>query len=400
MEIISDRITIKHIFLHHGNWSFFYFVKKDKIRPAIISNVAKLLACRTPLLGFHQYSCTCGNTKKVFHTCKSRFCNSCGKKLAEKWIREQFNKLPNTTWQHITFTMPREFWDLFWLNRHLLSKLSPLAASAIQKIAHAKKLTPGIFTALHTFGRDLKRNVHIHLSTTNYGLTLDHQKVKKIYFEHQTIKNQWKYLIIDMLRCAYKKGKLTLTNKLNHIKSYTTFNSWLNVFYNKKWVVHLSKPTDDHKKNIEYLGRYIKRPPIAESRIINYDGKRVTFTFFDHHSQEHTTKTLGTMAFIERIINHIPDKGFQLIRYYGFLANRVRTKLLKIFEKISSLPKVVCSNIEVTWRNLIKRSFGKDPLQCNICQDTMRLSNVKFPPSSFDIFSKADELFKQIIWDD
>jgi hypothetical protein len=31
------------------------------------------------------------------------------------------NILPNTEWQHITFTMPSEFWDLFWLNRGLLN---------------------------------------------------------------------------------------------------------------------------------------------------------------------------------------------------------------------------------------------------------------------------------------
>ena len=34
--------------------------------------------------------------------------------------------------------------------------------------------------------------------------------------------------------------------------------------------------------------------------------------------------------FIARLIQHIPDVNFCMIRYYGVLANRVRSKLLPI----------------------------------------------------------------------
>lgn len=67
----------------------------------------------------------CNNIKIIPHTCKSKLCSSCGKKATAIWIAKQNNILPNTEWQHITFTMPSELWDLFWLNRDLLNQMCP-----------------------------------------------------------------------------------------------------------------------------------------------------------------------------------------------------------------------------------------------------------------------------------
>lgn len=80
------------------------------------------------------------------------------------------NVLPKTRWQHITFTMSDSLWPIFWLSRDLFGLISGIAAEIIKEIAAKKNLVVGIFTALHTFGRDLKRNVHIHLSVTCSGI--------------------------------------------------------------------------------------------------------------------------------------------------------------------------------------------------------------------------------------
>ncbi|WHA07648.1 transposase (plasmid) [Candidatus Megaera polyxenophila] len=54
-------------------------------------------------------------------------------------------------------------------------------------IATKKNLVVGIFTALHTFGRDLKRNVHIHLSVTCGGIN-SKGKWQKLFFPAEPIK--------------------------------------------------------------------------------------------------------------------------------------------------------------------------------------------------------------------
>ncbi|WKZ16675.1 MAG: transposase [Candidatus Jettenia caeni] len=105
------------------------------------------------------------------------------------WIKNSLNTLPNTTWQHITFTMPEELWIFFWLNRSLLNRIPLIAATLIKDWAQTKGFLPGIFLAIHTFGRDLKKNIHIHLSTTAGGLSPCHTRwIGKAYFYHESLK--------------------------------------------------------------------------------------------------------------------------------------------------------------------------------------------------------------------
>lgn len=77
------------------------------------------------------------------------------------------------------------------------------------------------------------------------------------------------------------------------------------------------------KANVEYLGKYLKRPPLGETRIKHYDGTTVTFEYLDHYTYIKETLTLPVLNFIERLICHIPDNNFRNIRYYRFLANRL-----------------------------------------------------------------------------
>ncbi|MBX9597289.1 MAG: transposase zinc-binding domain-containing protein [Burkholderiales bacterium] len=80
-------MKIRTILLDNNNWRNFYTKYKHLIRLSIVINFCKLLACGIAFLGFHHYTCqTSGNSKKVFHTCKSRFSSSCGKKSTEEWI--------------------------------------------------------------------------------------------------------------------------------------------------------------------------------------------------------------------------------------------------------------------------------------------------------------------------
>lgn len=249
------------IFGHNDNWQRFINGCKHPLRTAIIVNVMKMLNCCSKEMGYHQYSCPkCQHVIYVPHSCKSKFCSPCGKKATDNWICQNFNVLPKTIWQHITFSMPAELRDFFWLNRYLFNLLPALAAGTIKKLAAQKNIVPGMFVAIHTFGRDLKRNPHIHLSVTLGGITKNKTKWKNgLYFHHMKVKKMWRYALINLLREQYKSGNLKLPPNLKHIKNYSTFNSWLNFLYNKKWVVHLQRSSNNHKTNIEYLGKYLKR---------------------------------------------------------------------------------------------------------------------------------------------
>jgi Putative transposase len=130
------------------------------------------------------------------------------------------------------------------------------------------------------------------------------------------------------------------------------FNNWMSSLYEISWYVYLQKPSDDHKRNIEYLGRYIKRLPISETRIENYDGKQVKFKFLDHYNNTIDRITMPVIQFIASLVMHIPDRYFRMIRYYVFLSNRTRGVQLPIVYK--AINQIVHKKTKlISWRLMI-----------------------------------------------
>lgn len=397
---MKQKYTIKSIFTSNQSWWKFYDKYKDKIRIGILICVVKLLSCKSEIRGYHKYHCSnpsCSHTKIIPHTCKCKACSSCGKKATEIWIAKQNNVLPRTSWQHITFTMPSQLWDFFWLNRQLLNLIAAIAAKCIKNIARKKGVSPGIFIAIHTFGRDLKRNVHIHLSVTCGGITKNAKQWKNLFFDQATLMRTWRYEIVKLFRDNQNQLLIppAIKNELNHTFS---FNQFLNQLYKKYWVVNCSKPSDNPKHNISYLGGYIKRPPIAESKLLHYDGNEIVFKYLDHNTKTYRRFTLTTEEFIARFIQHIPDVGFRMIRYYGFLANRVRGKLLPLVYQLLG-QEVNPPSAPPTHAELIQKYFHFDPLTCILCGQKLVLAFIVFgksKPSDLLHFHRELALFKKI----
>jgi hypothetical protein len=374
----QPQYKLKQIFQFNGTWLDYYENHKESIRPVVVDNIVKMLSCGTNAWGYAYYTChnpNCTHTKYVPFTCKSRFCPTCGVKATNAWILKQNAILPKTEWQHITFTMPKTLSRLFDLNRNLLNHLSRIAAKVIMYLAKTKGITLAIFTALHTFGRDLQWHPHIHLSTTRGGITDDLKKWLPLFFKKKALTKVWKHLIIRLLKTAYAQGELTLPHSLQELcPTYQSFCYWINRQYPKYWVVHCAKPSSQHWHNVNYLGRYLKKAPIAQSRLKHYDGKTVVFSFLNHRNNNHENFHCSAIEFIERFIQHIPEKGFRLIRYYGILANRVRGELLPIVYAL--LEQVVPEIFKLSWGALYNKTFGFHPLDCILCGTRLRLANI------------------------
>ena len=256
-----------------------------------------------------------------------------------------------------------------------LNDVSPLAASCTQTLAKNQHLTPGIFTALHTFGRDLKWNVHVHLSTTCGGLTT-HGNWQQLYYKKQTLMRMWRYRVVDLLREAHKNGTLKLPRSPQYYcPTHTAFNAWLGRRYKKQWILHCAKPTNNHTHTVNYLGRYIKRPPLSQSRLKHYNGQHVQFNFHDHKSKKQKTFHASASEFIRRFIQHIPDKHFRIVRYYRFLANRNRKTLLpKVYDALDQSER---KQFFFSFAYLYKQTFGRNPLDCILCNTKMKLASIK-----------------------
>ncbi len=100
---------------------------------------------------------------------------------------------------------------------------------------------------------------------------------------------------------------------------------------NKRFYVWVHKDGRiKHPKVIaRYLGRYVRHPVIANSRIDFFDKKNqlIGFHYEDHQKRRHD-KVMTTDEFITALIKHIPPRQFKMIRYYGAYARRTK-KLFK-----------------------------------------------------------------------
>jgi len=374
--LVRAPSSLKKVLLKDALWWRFHQTYQPSIRDVVVDNVSRVLACGSSDLGCATFQCSnphCSHEHRVPFTCKSRFCPSCGKKRTDQWIAQQLEVLPHTEWQHITFTMPGELWELFARNRMLLGQLSRLTAQTLTALTKKKGITPGIFTALHTFGRDLKWNVHVHVSVTRGGVNHDQTQWRNFYFAKQAIMPQWRYAVINLLRQAHNEGILNKPKALEDIQAWAQF---LRTHYNKSWIVHFAKASKKPLHNIRYLGRYIARPPLAMSRLKHYDGSTVIFRYLDHYDGQQRLFRCSGFAFIARLVRHIPDKGFRMIRYYGFLANRVRGKLLPIVRKLLGQDADPLHAPKLRYADMLKNAFGIDPLVCILCQSTMQLVGI------------------------
>ncbi len=159
-----------------------------------------------------------------------------------------------------------------------------------------------------------------------------------------------------------------------------------------------------HKKNIpsidglaRYLSKYVVSPPIAISRITEYDGKVVRYWYKDHKTDKKETIELPALEFIKRMVQHILPKGFKRIRYYGLHAtckvNKVRALLNNIIGGVDMEVYLTKEPKKLGFRERVIKSYKKDPLVCDECGKEMILWEVWHPDRGV-IFSAEKESFK------
>lgn len=208
LEIIEGQYTIKQIFQDNGNWERFKEKYHDQLRPNIIAEVEKMLACRDPMqLGYHKYVCTqCGKVERIVpHSCKSRFCSSCGKVMVDQWIERSLTGFVDVPYHHIVFTIPQELRNIFRWDRSQLGVLFTAAQRTLLDWCASQGFTPGIVAVMHTFGSDLKWNPHIHILITEGGLSLNRARwITNEFIPWNMLRERWKFHVVNMLRPQLK----------------------------------------------------------------------------------------------------------------------------------------------------------------------------------------------------
>src|SRR3990172_3245936 len=164
-------IRLAEILLVH--WDDYVHQGGRYIPPHVFKAVNQMLACRTPKLGTDVYRCPeCHQTKFVYHSCKNRFCPTCGQYETDQWAKTILSQLPPLKHHHVTFTLPAELRPLAKANPELVYNLLFHTSAQVLKCWFREKhqTEPGLISVLQTAGSDLHFHPHAHLLVSAGGL--------------------------------------------------------------------------------------------------------------------------------------------------------------------------------------------------------------------------------------
>ncbi len=345
-------------------------------RQTVIDNVDKMINCGDPAYGGVMYCCKdCGILKYVPFRCHSRFCSSCGNMYSIERTTAMSSKIIRCTHRHCVFTIPEELRIFFLEDRSLLNCLFSAVRSVILRMFHKQNkselFTPGFICVLHTFGRSLQWNPHIHCLVSEGGAGKHIPWRSVPHFNYSLLRNSFRTALLDEMHSA-------IGDSFKETKSYI-YKHCTNGFY-----VH-AKPNKCRPDIVtKYIGRYLGRPVIASSRIDDYDGDTVTFHHTKHEDNALVTEQIPVLEFIERLIQHIPEKHFKMIRYYGIYA-RHRESDSSLHRAISKEQHRFLVSLN-RWQLSILRTFGYDPLSCPKCGKTMTFLELYFKKEKVSLY--------------
>jgi hypothetical protein len=328
---------------------------RPTVRDAVRDNLRKVCLCQTPALGAEVYASAAGE-KMFYHTCKSSSCPRCGFRATLLWQQDRESALPEIPFVGITLTMPDVFWPVFKAFRHLQHDLPALGASVIKRWAWSQhQVRLHVIVVPHSFGGHLNYNPHLHLMVSAGGLKAREARWERsVEFDREEIMELWRHAVTWYLLTASRRGLLGETYPQKHFKDLILTQ------VRRRWNIHISKQIPK-KHFMAYAGRYIRRLPIAQKRILKVTDEEVVYLAKDTRSKSLQEKRSTPSDFVFLLSQHVRDRYQHSMRYFGLLAPRTQhlTKNSVFFALDQKTPPKAK---RLPWSLALKKYFGVDPL--------------------------------------
>ncbi len=330
---ISSSVSVKVILA----FCWFYYVKFHDVRDVEAKEVEKALGCYGRENGCFVYYCgDCGSYVFQSLGCNSRICSCCGKRHADCWAVDLSKRMFRVPHRHVVLSVASELWPYLKGNWSLLKVYQDSAVDALNDYlpeAMGEDIGVGVIVILHTYGKSMKFQPHLHLIMTEGGFNLEREFIQRVYLHADGFAEVWKYHVCTNLCRAGVPNAVT---------------NWC--FHNKRFYVWVHKDGRiRHPKVIaRYLGRYVRHPVIANSRIDWFDKEKglVGFHYEDHNKVRHDV-VMSADEFVTALIRHIPPPQFKMIRYYGAYARRTKKKFKKHLQSSIEQTKLMRYGVEL-----------------------------------------------------
>lgn len=286
--------------------------------------VSVLRRCRTGGLGHHAVKCTAGHLIDVRrNSCRHRACPQCGWCRADQWLERWQARLLPTTHFHVIFTVARQLHPLWRWNRKRFAAVFFQATrdALFELLAQERHLgaRPGVLMGLHTWGSALPLHPHLHCLVTAGGIGADGRWVASrpnFLIWGPILRDVFRAKLLAGLQQLLVQGHLDLPPTLNA----AGVRALLAEAAHTKWHVRIEPPYADGRGLVVYLARYLRGGPIKNHRLVHFTGTAVCFRYRDRRGRQHPKwrpMTLPVEEFLDRLFEHVPVPGLQMVRAYG-----------------------------------------------------------------------------------
>ncbi|MCJ7541527.1 MAG: transposase zinc-binding domain-containing protein [Desulfobacterales bacterium] len=367
------RCVEAHFEQLEGLWDDRYADRYGFWRPYVKEVIFRYLDCGDLHFGFARVKCKdCGHEYLLPFSCKRRhFCPSCHQKRViefGEWLCEDVLKyVPHRQW---VFSIPKRLRIYFMFDRSLLTKLSRCAWKVLN--LYLTQAVPyddakaGAAVAVQSFGDFQNFHPHLHVLATDGCFYNDGAFMVCPPPKTADLEALFRHEVFRMLKAEGKITDSVIENMMNW--RHSGFNVYCG---NAIW------PHND--EGLENLARYIIRASFSQERMTyipandSSDGAKVVYESKDGK----TSKTFEAVDWLAQLVTHIPNRGEQMVRYYGYYSNRSRGDRKKQ-GKDDQVPALIQSAISPkefrkNWARLIQKIYNVDPLLCPKCLGVMKI---------------------------
>jgi len=210
---------------------------------------------------------------------------------------------------HVTVTVPAQLRAMFRANqKDCYGLLMKAAAETVMALCQDKRYMgakPAILAVLHTWTTRMDYHPHVHLLVSGGGIADGGAAWREA--KHP-------YLIPVRAASSMLRGKFrALLDKCQPgLCAQQPSAAWT-----KKWVVWCKRRGRGKTAVLDYLGRYVHRIAITNTRIVAMDGNTVTFRYKERKKSRWRSRTLSGHEFMRRFLQHVLPKGLHKVRYYA-----------------------------------------------------------------------------------
>jgi hypothetical protein len=330
--------------------------------------------------GFARIRCDqCGHDYLLAFSCKTRyFCPSCHqKRMLEygEWVEEEV--LAPVPHRQYVFTVPKMLRPHFH-RRYRLGALCRIVARLLDRGYGAmanRRGRPGFILFVQTFGDLVNFHPHIHVLAAD-GV-----------FAPGGVFRVLPSLPLAALEQAFREAVIEYLVKEGAIGEALAHQllQWRYSGFSLDASVRIAA---DDAPGRRQLARYMIRNPFNHGKMdYRQTEGMVIYRSKMHVSLKRNFQLMPGAAWLRLLLDHVPDKGEHLVRYYGWYSNRARGERRKGevegAEDTGTIPAIeeavttdaddgFQAHARASWARQIRKAYEVDPLTCPNCGAQMR----------------------------